>query len=203
MQGGGSSVAIDLPGWVAGLAGTALGFSLAWFRDAGRSRPRLDVGLAGGMALYAERPDGLNFGFAVEDPGRDWFTCEPDEPRASLFVRVDLRLVNRSYLDDAITEAFLMLADGPSAAQPALAKEFAYFYGENIPAHTLRHLRLKFTFDRERYGRFSTWADPGELTLRLLSVRGKTYRLAVPVSDLLVRSKFEPQTRVTNWVLDE
>jgi hypothetical protein len=181
-----------VPNWIATLVGVLVGFGVTISRDAWRNRRRLQMSTVGGLVLYA-RPN----------QGR-WFAETANENTAQLVIRLDLRLVNHSYLDDAVTEALLRM-DG-QRGEIALTTGYVYFYGENVPAHSLRHVRLIFTFPKSQYGRHNQWrftAQGSPLHLLVSGVRLRNARQLDfhPIPEML--AEFGVGEEVTEWVRGE
>ncbi len=181
-----------VPNWIATLVGVVVGFGVTISRDAWRNRRQLQMSIAGCLVLYA-RPN-----------QERWFACTANEDAAQLVIRLDLRLVNHSYLDDAVTVALLRM-DG-ERGEIALTTGYVYFYGENVPAHSLRHVRLIFTFPRAQYGRNNQWrftAQRSPLHLLVSCVRLRRPRQLEfrPIPEML--ADFGAGENVTEWVRGE
>ena len=195
----------NTPAWVASLVGVVLGFGLYGTRDLWRNRRRLRIDLAGGLILYARPVQAEGDVLAAQpwqvEKEKLWYACRHDHADAYLVLRLDLRAVNRSFLDDAVTEAALPF--GKLKPQVALVPGYTYFYGCNIRAHSLEHIRLIFTFARADYGHDSHWmftAQKEPLNLQLKTTRRRSL-VAVnikPVEDM--QPVFPDGEQVTDWV---
>lgn len=94
----------------------------------------------------------------------------PDNPAASLFLLLDLQVQNRSRLDDAITEIQIDVPVGSRTARlPARLPDGSGFFGESIPAHQLRTLRLRLMLDRSNYATTPNWIPGPDVVWRLVA----------------------------------
>lgn len=153
-----------------GVAATALYVGL---RDRWRNRPQMALEVVGGQAFYAFLsgpsgrwyyarlpPEGQEPKEVAEDEyGQPTEESETSPERTSLFVILDVLLQNRSWRDDALITCRLVLSRkrGLVANAAALVRLDRSFFGENVPAHSLRDLHLVFAFDGADFATISEW----------------------------------------------
>jgi hypothetical protein len=171
------------------LAGVVVGFLLVIAREWWRERPRLRIKIEGGRSAYAIQamqmmrtlPTGPQPGDLV------WVQRPASDPEATLLLELDLLLINSSHVDNAIGGLRLVIhrqppmivncpaqyGDGEHKGQP--------FFGVNVPANSLQHLRLHFEFPKRMYGQFPEWSFDAETsyTLEATPVRGRERALRV------------------------
>lgn len=166
------------------LVGVVLGFGLGWVRDWWNSRPRIDVRLGLGRAVYAV--------FVAMMMKYAWIQRDETsaEPNTALLVLLNVAILNESS-DDALSTAELVVsgarvAEHPSSMPasaprvegnvlfaPAMVANERRFLGQNLPAHTLTDVRLVFEIFR-RDLTDAAWSRllDSEPTLSLKTIRG-------------------------------
>lgn len=99
-----------------------------------------------------------------------WLRSMPDEPDASLFLLLDMQAQNRSHLDDALTEITIEVPCGALTSHLRVRlPDGSEFFGESIPAHQLRSLRLRLMLDRQNYAKTPNWVPDQEVAWRLVA----------------------------------
>lgn len=110
--------------------------------------------------------------------------CKPDIVEACLFLFLDVQAQNRSHLDDAITEISIELPLPPGVVSlPVHLPDGTPFFGESIPAHALRHLRVYLMLDRETYEKTVNW-NPTEKVVWTL--------VAKTINDQAITEQIQP-----------
>ena len=159
------------------LLGTAVGVVVPVVQDWERNRPNLKLQLAyeclhasPGLRLASETlfPSRLSAGGAGMTPS--WIRCEPSSDGAAFFLLLDVQVQNRSHLDDAITEITILVPwNDREARLPARRPDGSSFFGESIPAHGLRHLRLRLMLERENYAKTPNWIPDQGVVWKLVA----------------------------------
>lgn len=170
------------------VGGAVIGFLAASAVDAWRGRRRMSVELTGGACFYAHRQA------VVELPGSAyatgpvaavrWTRCRPEDSDATLFIRAELIVANRSAQDDAITQAYLVLGQ---RSEPGVPRAFAsvgqaVFRGENVKAHSIVALTFLFEFDRLNHDQFPMWRYDRDTIYPLFikTIRHQTLKVDYP-----------------------
>jgi hypothetical protein len=159
------------------LLGTAVGIVVPLVQDWERNRPNLKLQMAYEclhaspgfrMASETQFPSSFSAGGAGMTPS--WIRCEPSSEGAALFLLLDLQVQNRGHLDDAITEITILVPwNDREARLPARRPDGSTFFGESIPAHGLRHLRLRLVLERENYAKTPNWMPDQSVVWKLVA----------------------------------
>jgi hypothetical protein len=151
------------------IAGALVGFASASLIDLWRNRRRVKVEQTGGLCFFA-KPGTIDPGMHrarqfehVSDPVppkpvQVWVRCEPDDQGAVLFIFAEVTAANLSYLDDAMTDIYLVLGprEGvPPRGDPRIGQQ--RFRGVNLRAHSIVLLTLRFEFDKQSFEQFPNW----------------------------------------------
>ncbi len=106
----------------------------------------------------------------------------PGRPGAILFLFVDLTAANLSFLDDALTEIYLVLCprDGaPPRGYPHIGQQ--RFRGSNLRAHSIAPLTLRFEFDKQSFEQFANWRFERTTKYTLVAKTIRKHTIAMPI----------------------
>ena len=176
-------------GTISTLAGVVVGFLLVIAREWWHERPQLRIKIEGGRCAYATQATQMMRTLPRGPQPEDlvWVQRPASDPEATLLLELDLLLINRSHVDNAIGGVRLVIHRQPPtiASCPANYGDGDHkgepVFAANVPANSLQHLRLHFAFSKQRYGQFPEWTFDAKTsyTLEATPVRGREKALRV------------------------